>query len=467
MKLSFHGAAQTVTGSKHLLTLNNGNQILLDCGLFQGLGKQTENLNSSFGFNAENVTAMILSHAHIDHCGLVPKLIKEGFTGNIFCTPATKDLATILLLDSAAIQTEDIKYINKKRLKIMQPPLEPLYDTDDATLAVKHFQEIEYNNWFTVINGVEAMFTDAGHIIGSAAVHLKVIEDGQTTAITFSGDVGRYQDLILKAPQIFPQANYIILESTYGNSLHDNVLNTTNVLLQWITKTITQKKGKLIIPAFSVGRTQELLYSLNQLSLEGKLPNINVYVDSPLSKKATQIVKQYPAYFNNKVQTILEEDDDPFNFKGLHFIESATDSKALNNLNQPCIIIAASGMADAGRIKHHIANNISNPNNTILLVGYCEPNSLGGRLMNGQKEVRIFSEFYQVEAEIGSMRSMSAHGDYNDLIRFISCQNAALVKTIFLVHGEPDVQFDFKNNLLKQDFKDIVVPEMHQEVQIN
>ncbi len=466
MKLSFHGAARTVTGSKHLLKLKNGNQILLDCGMFQGLGKETSNYNASLGFDATEVTAMILSHAHIDHSGLIPKLVKEGFTGTIFSTPATKDLAAVLMEDSAVIQRDDTKYINKKRASLGQKPIEPLYDIDDETLAVQQFQTIEYNVWFKVIDDVEAMFTDAGHIIGSASIHLKIKEDGQTTALTFSGDVGRYKDLILKSPETFPQADYIIIESTYGNSLHDDVINSTEVLLQWINKTVVEKKGKLIIPAFSVGRTQELLYSLNQLSLEKRLPRVPVYVDSPLSSKATQIVKHYPKLFNNRVQKILEHDDDPFDFPGLHFIESTDESKALNDLHQPCIIISASGMADAGRIKHHIANNIGNEKNTILLVGYCEPNSLGGRLMNGQKEIRIFGEFYDVVAEVGSMRSMSAHGDYDDLCQYLSCQNPALVKTVFVVHGEEDVQFDFRNSLIKKGFKDVIVPEMHQEFRL-
>jgi len=464
MELSFHGAARTVTGSKHLLTLKNGKQILLDCGMFQGLGKETPNYNANLGFDASQVTAMILSHAHIDHSGLIPKLVKEGFTGTIFSTPATKDLAAVLMEDSAVIQRDDIKYINKKRVALGQSPIEPLYDIDDATLAVKQFQTIEYNIWFKVIDDVEAMFTDAGHIIGSASVHLRIKEDGQTTALTFSGDVGRYKDLILKSPQTFPQADYIIIESTYGNSLHDDVINSTEVLLKWINKSVVEKKGKLIIPAFSVGRTQELLYSLNQLSLEKRLPKVPVYVDSPLSGEATAIVKKYPKYFNNSVQKVLEKDDNPFDFEGLNFVANAEESKAINTYKQPCIIISASGMADAGRIKHHIANNIGNKKNTILLVGYCEPNSLGGRLMNGQKEVRIFGEFYDVVAEVGSMRSMSAHGDYDDLCQYLSCQNPTLVKTVFIVHGEENVQTDFRNRLIKKGFKDVIVPEMHQEV---
>ena len=467
MKLSFHGAARTVTGSKHLLTLENGKQILLDCGMFQGLGKETENLNLNLGFDASKVDVMILSHAHIDHCGLIPKLVKEGFTGNIFCTPATKELAAILMEDSAVIQRDDTRYINKKRQQQGLPPIEPIYDIDDATLAVKQLQTVDYNKWFAVTNDVEAMFTDAGHIIGSASVHLKITENNLTTTLTFSGDVGRYKDLILRSPQTFPQADYILIESTYGNSLHNNVINATELLLQWIEKTIVEKKGKLIIPAFSVGRTQEILYSLNQLSLENRLPKVPDYVDSPLSGKATAIVKKYPKYFNSTVQAVLERDEDPFDFQGLHFIASADESKAINSYKQPCIIISASGMADAGRIKHHIANNISDAKNSILLSGYCEPNSLGGKLMNGQKQVRIFSEFYDVVAEVGSIRSMSAHGDYEDLLHFLSCQNVNLVKQIFIVHGEENVQFDFRKKLLDKGFKNVIVPQMHQEINLD
>ena len=463
MKITFHGAARTVTGSKHLISLDNGKQILLDCGMFQGLGKETDNLNLNLGFDAKNVNAMILSHAHIDHSGLIPKLVKDGFNGTIFCTPATKDLTSILLEDSATIQRDDTKYINKKRQSLGQKLIEPLYDIVDAARAVEFLTPIAYHEWFNVIDGVQAMFTDAGHIIGSASVHLKITENNKITTLSFSGDVGRYKDIILKDPETFPQADYIILESTYGNSLHNNAETPTTALLRWIDKTIVNKKGKLIIPAFSVGRTQELLYCLNQLSLENRLPKVNVYVDSPLSGKATQVVKHYPKDFNNTVQKILEIDDDPFDFKGLHFIKDANESKALNSLQQPCIIISASGMADAGRIKHHIANNINEAKNTILFSGYCEPNSLGGKLINGQKEVRIFGDYYNVVAEVGSMRSMSAHGDYDDLCQFLNCQNKELVKQVFIVHGEENVQFDFQKSLLKNGFKNVVVPKMHEE----
>jgi metallo-beta-lactamase family protein len=467
MKIAFHGAARTVTGSKHLLTLKNGKKILLDCGLFQGMGKETLDLNSSLGFEASTVDVMLLSHAHIDHSGLIPKLVSEGFNGTIFCTPATYDLTKILLEDSATIQRDDIKFLNKRRAKQGLPAVEPLYTIDDATNSFKLLDKQEYKHWFKVTDGVEAMFTDAGHIIGSASVHLKITENGETKRLSFSGDVGRYKDMILRSPATFPQADYIIIESTYGNKLHEDAINPTEVLLGWIQKTCIEKKGKLIIPSFSVGRTQELLYSLNQLSLESRLPKVPVYVDSPLSKEATEIVKSYPKYFNERVKKVLESDDDPFDFPMLSFTASVDESKAINEDHQPMIIISASGMADAGRIKHHIVNNIDDNRNTILMVGYCEPNSLGGRLMNGLKEVRIFGEMHKVIAEVGSMRSMSAHGDYDDLCQYLSCQNSDLVKDLFIVHGEESVQLEFQSRLQKKGFKCVFVPHMHEEFNLD
>ncbi|NCI51449.1 MBL fold metallo-hydrolase [Sediminibacterium roseum] len=458
MQLSFHGAARTVTGSKHLLTLNNGKQVLLDCGLFQGMGKDTDALNASFGFDPRSVSCLVLSHAHIDHSGLIPKLVKEGFNGPIYATPATKELAAILLEDSAHIQRDDTRFINKRRARQGLPPYEPLYDIDDAVRALDLFKSMNYDEWTKIEEGVEVLFTDAGHIIGSAAVHLKIEEAGKTTSLSFSGDVGRYNDAILRAPATFPQADYIILESTYGNRLHDDVTGTTDHFHEWIVKTCIQKKGKLIIPAFSVGRTQELLFTLNQLELEKRLPQIPVYVDSPLSREATELVKAYPQYFNQTIQEIMRTDSDPFDFKGLTFIKTVDESKRLNELPQPCIIISASGMADAGRVKHHIMNNISDERNTILMVGYCEPRSLGGRLMNGAKEVKIFGEQYKVIAEVGQMRSMSAHGDYDDLCQFIKGQSP---RKIFLVHGEYDVQQEFAKRLRSKGYRAVEIPEQH------
>ncbi len=323
MKISFHGAARTVTGSKHLLTLQNGTQVLLDCGMFQGMGKQTDELNRTFGFSPTEVNFLILSHAHIDHSGLIPKLVKEGFAGKIFCTPATKDLTAILLEDSAIIQRDDTRFLNKRREKEGLPPIEPIYNVDDVTASLKLFEPIDYGKWFNITTGVDVLFTDAGHIIGSAAVNLKITENGKTTHLTFSGDVGRYRDIILRSPDVFPQADYIILESTYGNKLHENIQSTPDMLLNWIQKTCIEKKGKLIIPAFSVGRTQELLYTLNQLELENLLPSIPIFVDSPLSSEATHVVKSHPENFNNRVRKVIAVDEDPFDFKNLQYIKTA------------------------------------------------------------------------------------------------------------------------------------------------
>lgn len=464
MKIAFHGAARTVTGSKHLLTLKNGKKVLLDCGMFQGMGKETDMLNRDFGFEARDVDVMILSHAHVDHSGLIPKLVKEGFAGKIFCTPATKDLTTVLMKDSAEIQEDEVRYQNKRRAAEGLPYLKPLYSVEDAQKAEEHLEVRNYNEWFDVTDGMQAMYTDAGHIIGSGCVHIRANEDGKETRLTFSGDVGRYRDAILRSPDVFPQADYIVMESTYGNSLHDENVTTPDMLLRWIEKACVQKKGKLIMPAFSVGRTQELLYSLNQLEIENRLPDLPYYVDSPLSVEATEIVKRYPQYFNKTIQKIMQSDNDPFSFKGLRYVQTVDQSKQLNFQNGPMVIISASGMADAGRVKHHISNNIENSHNTILLTGYCEPNSLGGRLMSGVKEVSIFGVWHEVHAEVGAIRSMSAHGDYEDLSQWLACQDKQQVKKIFLVHGEYDVQQNFKQRLIKKGYTDVDIPERHYEV---
>lgn len=464
MKISFHGAARTVTGSKHVITLKNGKKILLDCGMFQGLGKDTDMLNRTFGFEPEEIEVMILSHAHIDHSGLIPKLIKDGFRGKIFCTHGTSELAGVLLEDSAEIQEDDVKYTNKRRAASGMPYLKPLYTVDDAKKAVDYLVEADYGKWFAVTEGVQAMFTDAGHIIGSACVHLKVNEGGKETRITFSGDIGRYRDAILKSPEDFPQADYIIMESTYGNSLHDTHVTTPDNLLEWIEKACVQKKGKLIMAAFSVGRTQEILYSLNQLELENRLPDVPYFLDSPLSIEATEIMKKYPEYFNKTIQKIMKTDKDPFSFEGLKYIKSVEQSKLLNFQDGPMVIISASGMADAGRVKHHISNNIENSHNTILMTGYCEPRSLGGRLLKGDKEVNIYGVLHEVHADIGAVRSMSAHGDYEDMSQWLSCQDPRQVTKLFLVHGEFNVQQDFKQRLIRKGFLDVEIPEQHQEI---
>jgi metallo-beta-lactamase family protein len=464
MKIAFHGAARTVTGSKHLISLANGKKLLLDCGMFQGMGKDTDTLNREFGFIASEVDVMILSHAHIDHSGLIPKLVKEGFQGKIFCTDATKEVAALLLEDSAEIQENDVKYHNRSSKAQGAPLVTPLYTLEDAKACFGLFVEKNYNEWFPVTDGVEAMFTDAGHIIGSTCVHVRITENGVKRQITFSGDVGRYRDVILKSPETFPQADFILLESTYGNSLHENVTSSIDTLLDWVNRTCIEKRGKLIIPAFSLGRTQEILYAFNQLELENRLPKVPYYLDSPLSTAVTEVIKKYPGYFNKTIQGVLQSDDDPFHFNGLQYIKSVEESKMLNYHNEPCVIISASGMAEAGRVKHHISNNIENSNNAILMTGYCEPQSLGGRLLAGLKEVGIFGVRHQVHAEIGGIKSMSAHGDYEDLCQWLACQDPKSVHKLFLVHGEYDVQLAFKQRLVSKGFLDVEIPERHFEI---
>ncbi len=466
MTITFHGAARTVTGSKHLVELHDGTRILLDCGMFQGMGDRTDDLNEHFGFNPKKVDYLILSHAHIDHCGLIPRLAAEGFEGTIFCTPATFDLVKILLLDSAHIQMMDTEYSNKHRKKNNLPLLSTLYTEEQATESLKLFKTVDYDMEYSINSSVKFSYTDAGHLLGSAAIHLSVIEDGKTTQITFSGDVGRYGDILLKSPQAFPQADYILLESTYGDSLHKEAGPIEDRLLDVIKQTCINNKGKVIIPAFSVGRTQELLYALNSLELKGTLPDLDYYVDSPLSEKATKVMMAHPEVYNKAVSDVLKVDANPFGFKGLHFIESTDESKALNNHQEPCVIISASGMAEAGRVKHHIKNNIGNQNCTILIVGYCEPNSLGGHLLKGDKEVFIYGEKFEVKAQVQSIKSMSAHGDYDDLLHFIASQNPGKVKKVFLVHGEYEVQQHFRIKILDKGFGAVEIPYQHQKIEL-
>lgn len=462
MRISFHGAARTVTGTKHLLTLENGKKYLLDCGMFQGMGAETDALNSEFGFDAKDITCLFLSHAHIDHTGLIPKLVKEGFEGKIFCTPATKDLTEILLMDSAEIQMHEADFINKKRSAAIDEAL-PLYSIDDVIKAMQLFETVPYDEWLKVDEQVEILFTNAGHLIGSAAINLKVTENEKTTAISFSGDVGRYRSALLQPPAAFPEADYIILESTYGDKTHDIAANTIDNLFRWIKKTCIDRGGKLVIPAFSVGRTQEILYSLNQLELENRLPEVNYFVDSPLSAKATGVIKSYTSEYNERLQNILKIDEDPFHFKGLKHVETAEESRQLAEYKEPCVIISSSGTADAGRVKHHILSCVDEEPNTILMSGYCSTGSLGGQLLNGARKVEIFGDSCNVLAEIGQMKSLSAHGDQDDLARFIGCQDPEKVKKIFLVHGEYLAQQELSARLARKGFDKIEIPSMHQE----
>jgi metallo-beta-lactamase family protein len=467
MNISFHGAARQVTGSKHVIQLDNDKKLLLDCGMFQGHPRDADRLNRDWGFEPSEIDYMVLSHAHVDHCGLIPKLVRDGYKGKIFCTPATLDMTKILLYDSARIQEGDTHFLNRKLAKQHKPRIESLYTEADVNAALPHFVTLDYDSPYTIADNVELLFTDAGHIIGSAVVNLRLKNNkGEVTRLTFTGDVGRYGDDIIKSPQVFPQADIIICESTYGDKLHEPSELSAKKLLDIIVDTCLRKKGNLIIPAFSVGRTQEIIFALNRLDIAHVLPPIDFFIDSPLSLEATEVTKNHPECFNESVLEFMKKDPTPFDFKGLHYIKDVEASKALNDRKTPCVIISASGMADAGRVKHHIAHNIEDARNTILLVGYCEPTSLGARLAAGSKDVTIFGDPYQVKAEIKELRSFSAHGDYEDLCQFLSCQDPKQIKKLYLVHGEYEVQQVFRSKLLRKGFAQIEIPELHQEYAI-
>lgn len=466
MTISFHGAARTVTGSKHVITLDDGRKILLDCGLFQGLGPETEELNSHFGFDPASINVLLLSHAHIDHTGLIPKLVKEGFSGKIICTEATKELAEVLLYDSAEIQTYETEYINKQREAKGLSPYQPLYNSEDVAQSLQQVETVSFDKWVRVMDGVEAFYAHTGHLIGSAAITLRIREGRKKTTVLFSGDVGRYRSVLLRPPADVPQADYIIMESTYGDKRHDVTFNTIETLHQWIKKVCVQNSGQLIIPAFSVGRTQEVLYALNQLSLEKRLPEIFCFVDSPLSMKATGILKAYKDQFNERLQQVLSIDDDPFDFPGLKFVETVEDSRKLVDYKEPCVIISASGTADAGRVRHHINDCIGDSANAVLFVGYCGPKSLGGQLLSGLKEVEILNDSKRVAAEVGQLCGLSAHGDTDDLTQFLSTQTPEKVKGIFLVHGEYAVQKEFCERLSLKGFERVEVPAQHESFSI-
>ncbi len=468
MKIQFVGAARTVTGSKHLLHLDSGKKVLLDCGLYQGEGKETLPLNSSWGFDPASIDYVIISHAHIDHTGLLPKLVKDGFSGPIYATRATIDLCQIMLLDSARIQESDLRFINERRKDKNQKLIEPLYDEDDAKKTLSLMKGIPLNDSIDIDSEVKLTTYENGHILGSVALFLEIKgHDNQITKLVFTGDIGRENDSILNQPHPFPQADYIISESTYGSKLHPKPEDVEAKLLEIVQHTCVQNKGKIIIPAFSIDRTQELIYALDRLSFYGKLPVIDVYVDSPLSVKATKTMGQHKEYFNPNVLAYIEKDGDPFCFPNLHYVEKVEESKKINNSERPAIIISASGMAEAGRIKHHIRNNIEDSKNTILLVGYASPGSLAGRIKAGNEIVKIFGEEFKVNARVETMDNFSAHGDYNEMIDFMRLQDPKKVKQLFLVHGEFETQQIFADKLKQKGFVNIEIPKKGEIFNLN
>jgi metallo-beta-lactamase family protein len=466
MKIQILGAAREVTGSKHLITLDNGKKILLDCGMYQGKGMDTDSMNRNLGFSPRDIDYLILSHAHIDHSGLIPYIAKLGFEGSIITTHATRDLCAIMLADCGKIQEHDTEVNNKKRAKKNLPPLEPIYNKADAEQAMQYFVGVPYDKLYRVTKGVKVTFTNTGHLLGSSVVNLRIKDGDRTIRIAFTGDIGRPVNRILRSPQPFPQADIIICESTYGNRLHDSTVVAEEKLLNVIKRTCVEKKGKLIIPSFSVGRTQEVIYSLNNFYNSGKLPRLKVFVDSPLSVNATNIFRLHRECFNDRMLELMETDPDPFGFNDLYFVQQVEDSKKLNDLQEPCVIISASGMMEAGRVKHHLANNISNSKNTILAVGYCSPTTLGARILRGDKEVSIFGNVYKVNADVERLDSYSGHADYNEMLQFLACQDTGKVRQVLLVHGEIDSQDFFRDKLKEKGFNQVLIPELGEEIEV-
>lgn len=464
MKIHFKGAARTVTGSKHIVETDAGIKILLDCGMYQGKESNRGKSNRDLGFDAGEIDYLILSHAHIDHSGLIPLLVKEGFRGPIYCTQPTLDLCEIMLADSAYIQMNDYNYSKKHDLLEEN---EPLYTIDDVLAALELFIPIPYDEWVHLDDDIALMFTYVGHILGSGCVNLRIKEGKHTRKLAYTGDIGRKDHKIIKGWEDFPQADYIIAESTYGDRLHDDELTSNDLLLQIIRETCVENKGKLIIPAFSLGRTQELVYSLDQLETDGKIPPVKVFVDSPLSTNATEIVKRNVNHFGPSILKYMERDANPFGFSGLHYIRDVKYSKMINTLKEPCIIISASGMVEAGRILHHVKNNIEDPRNTILMVGYCEPSTIGGQLKDGAETVKIYGRDYRVKARVISIDSYSAHGDYREMKEYLSCQNAQLIKKLFLVHGRYETQKAYKEYLTNEGFHHIEIPEQDEVVELS
>jgi metallo-beta-lactamase family protein len=466
MKVKFLGAAREVTGSKYLITTDSGKRLLLDCGMFQGKGLETDGMNRDLGFEPEMIDHIILTHAHIDHAGLIPYMYKLGFRGSVVCTSATRDLCSIMLADSGFIQENDTHTFNKRRAKKGIPLVTPIYTQQDAVACMSLFIGIPSDMNFRIHENIKVRFTSTGHMLGSGVANLQIIEKGQIKRIAFTGDIGRPVSRILAPPVPFPQADILITESTYGDRLHSDSVAAEDELLKVLIHTCVEKGGKLIIPSFSVGRTQEVVYALNNFFNSGKLPRIDVFVDSPLAVNATSVFRLHTECFNKEFQHVLDNDPDPFGFSNLYYITKVEDSKKLNDHKKPCVIISASGMMEAGRVKHHLANNISDPKNTVLAVGYCSPVTLGARILRGDKEVSIHGTVYPVNAEVRKIESFSGHADYKEMISFLGCQEKGSLEKTFIVHGEYETQKKYAAELRKEGYHNIEIPARGQEYQI-
>lgn len=458
MKIEFIGGARTVTGSQHLLHIN-GKKILLECGLFQGKRSESYERNKNFRFNPAEIDVMLLSHAHIDHSGNIPNLVKHGFKANIYATSATVDLCQIMLRDSAHLQEMDIEFVNKKRKKKGEEPVEPLYEIEDVERAMTHFIGVQYNKQIDILPGVKATFRDAGHILGSAGIQLDIKNsDGREIRFGFSGDIGRPDAPVINNPDVLRDLDILIMESTYGNRFHTQAEEVEEEFSSTISEVIN-RRGKVIIPAFAVGRTQTIVYMLHKLFNQNRIPSVPIYVDSPLALNATNVFRSHPECMDRETYRVfLEEGSDPFGFERLTYIKTVAESKRLNDIKEPMIIIAASGMAEGGRILHHLRNNIEHPENLILFVGYASQHTLARKIMDGEKEVNIFGETFTVHSAVKTMDYFSGHADQKELLEYLKFNPPDKLKNLFLVHGEEDQANPFREKLLSLGYKNVHFP---------
>jgi metallo-beta-lactamase family protein len=469
MKLTFWGAVRTVTGSMHELTVD-GRRVLLDCGLYQGRREESSDRNRNFPFPGKSVDTVVLSHAHIDHSGNLPSLARTGFNGPIHATSATADLCGAMLRDSAFLQEKDAEFLNKRferRRKFGQDDskqIQPLYTMKDAETALELFHEVAYHKPVPVTDSLSYTMYDAGHLLGSAAVALEHRSNGRTTRLTFSGDVGRRGLPIIRDPERVPEADYLIIESTYGGRLHNDADIVVDKLAGVITRT-AERGGRVIVPAFAVGRTQQLVLLLNHLTERKAIPDIPVFVDSPLAVNATEVYRKHTECYDAETARYLTEGDDPFAFRRLRYVRDVQDSKALNDLRGPMVIISASGMAEAGRILHHLRNNIENPRNTVLVVGFQAENTLGRKIVEKRAEVPIFGEPVRLRAEVVVMNELSGHADQNELLAWMR-PVAPTLKRVFLVHGELDQAQPLANRIRETHNVDVVIPERGQSFEL-
>jgi metallo-beta-lactamase family protein len=464
MKIHFLGATRTTTGSMYLIEIN-GKRLLLECGLFQGHREETTQRNCCFPFNPRQIDAVVLSHAHIDHSGNLPNLVKQGYDGPIHCTDATSDLCSIMLIDSAHIQEQDALFVSKWRAKKHQPPVEPLYHVPDAEKAVKQLVGHPYDQTFSPVDGVAVTFKDAGHILGSAQVVLDIQEQGRKFRWLFSGDIGRGGDDILRDPVPVEDVDYLQIESTYGGREHAVRKDADDTVCQLVGGALNQK-GKVIIPSFSVGRTQQIVYVLHEITLSGCLPRVPIFVDSPLSVNATEIYRKHVECFNDTIKKFVREQENPFGMANLTYISNAEDSKKLNDRPEPMVIISASGMCEAGRIRHHLKNNIGDKKNLVLFIGYCAEGTLGDQITKGKSPVNIFGDPCDVRAKVVSLDTYSGHADKNELRTYVQKITGNL-RRIFCIHGEESQCLAHAESLRSLKPKaEIVVPEYQQVVSI-